>query len=162
MPNLLILAGVPGSGKSTWAKKFFDLKYTVVSSDEIRKRLFGEDLSVAHEPSVKASNNALVFDAFHKEITEDLNHGIDVIADATNLNRLARQKLLDIAKLTNATPHLILFKNLLEATMRNAERPPETRVPKEAMDYMAAKYYDTLMDLVQEPYATVTKVESFK
>ena len=61
MPNLVILAGVPGSGKSTWARAFFDLKYRIVSTDEIRRRQFGT-LKAAHDGHTETEkpNNALV------------------------------------------------------------------------------------------------------
>lgn len=165
MANLIILAGVPGCGKSTWAKQFFDLKYVVISSDAIRVRLLGSQSSeVAHSPEKKAENNAKVFNEFHQVIERNLTNNVDTIADATNLNRFARQKLIDIAERVKSVDiQLVLFKNVLEATARNAERPDETRVPEEAMRYMVQKYYDTLAELPQERphYASVTKVESY-
>ena len=36
MPQLLILIGIPGSGKSTYASKYKDLNYEYFSSDNIR------------------------------------------------------------------------------------------------------------------------------
>jgi predicted kinase len=158
--NLIILAGIPGCGKSTWARQFFDLKYKIVSTDEIRKRSFGS-LKAAHadEGDRKQINNLHVFDAFHREIREALEHGVDVIADATNLTKSARTILLNIAEATGAQAHLVLFKNLFEATTRNAARDEDAQVPADVMDHMVGKYWNTLAEIVQESYASVTKIE---
>ncbi|MGB3138780.1 MAG: AAA family ATPase [Nodosilinea sp.] len=42
---MLILVGIPGSGKSTWAKQFIasNCGYWIVSTDNIRARLYGSE-----------------------------------------------------------------------------------------------------------------------
>lgn len=166
MPNLIVLAGVPGSGKSTWAHSIFDLKYSIVSSDTIRTRLYGS-LKVAHEganpgKAESSPNNKEVFDIFHREVEEKLRHGVDVIADATHLSRKSRQRMLEIAWKTSAKAHLVIFKNLLEADFRNASRDDDARVPAEVMRHMEWKFYDTLAEHMQEPWDSVMKVEGFR
>lgn len=157
---LLILAGIPGCGKSTLAKTFFDLKYAVVSSDAIRLDLFSS-LKGAHQESKRKEYNARVFSIFHDLIRERLQHNVDVIADATNLNHFARTKLLDIADLCHAEAHLVLFKNLNQALERNAARDDDKRVPEGAMAHMVDKYWDTLARLPQEApnYTSITLIE---
>src|SRR4051812_41108561 len=124
MANLIIPVGVPGSGKSTWAKSMLDLKYHIVSSDDIRMRLFGS-LRAAHEPEVKKDDKAKVWATFYREIDDCLAHGVDVVADATNLRAFAREKLRDIAKLQHAQTHVLLFDNYYQAWFRNRERPED-------------------------------------
>lgn len=171
MTNLIIPLGIPGCGKSTWAKTLLDLKYAIVSSDKIRKELFGS-LSAAHmredgtplDPAQRQKNNEKVFDIFHSKIEERLTHGVDVFADATNLSRLARLRLVDIARATFAQTHVLLFKNPTEAMLRNERRDEDEKVPHEAMMDMYAKYLECLVDLQAEikRYDTVTEICSVR
>lgn len=154
MPNLVLLAGIPGTGKSTWAKTFFDLKYKIVSSDAIRQRLAGS-LRDAHDKKIKP------WDVFYQEIEDALRHDVDVIADATFLTRRHRDRARDVATATGAKCHLVLFKNVFTAQMRNAARDEETKVPSDAMDGMMDLYWNSLAETAQEQYATVTTIEAF-
>lgn len=163
-PNLVIPIGVPGCGKSTFVKDLFDLKYAIISSDEIRKTLFGS-LVVAHagnDPVEKAENNARVFDLFHNKISESLRYSIDTVADATSLNPLSRETLRGIAEEQGATTHAILFKNPTEALVQNRARPDDTRVPEDKMMDFIAKYYEVLNDFPFERYTRVTEIRSFR
>lgn len=160
MANLIIPIGIPGSGKSHWAYTFADLKYRIVSSDKIRKRVFG-GLRAAHTPEDKVANNAKVFEEFHRDIKESLEHGVDVIADATNLNSFARHKLLKIAEQTHSKVHAVFFMNISQALHRNADRDADAMVPNEVMKAMLDKYGETLIELPNEKYDTVTRIESY-
>jgi predicted kinase len=169
MTNLVIPVGLPGCGKSTWAKNFFDLKYAIVSSDSIREELFGS-LVAAHagdgtkefNPQQKAENNTRVFEIFHEKIEEALKHGVDVYADATNLNQRSRQRLVDIANKAHARTHLIVFKNSDEALMRNKLRPVDKMVPDEVMAGFILKAQTTYIEIATEKYDTVTVISSVK
>lgn len=154
MANLILLIGVPGCGKSTWAKTFFDLHYAVVSSDEIRKELAGS-LREAHQEKVKP------WDLFYDRIEDRLKHNVDTIADATFLTKGHRLRAREVADRCNADCHVVLFKNWHVATLRNEERDEDAKVPDYVMDDMHRLYMDTLAQLVQEDYATVTKIEAF-
>jgi predicted kinase len=135
MANLLIPMGIPGSGKSTWVKTMLDGKYTIISSDAIRKSLFGS-LKAAHTPDEKAKNNAKVWDIFYRDIEEALKHNVDVVADATNLRAFARERLREIAERTGAKTHLLVFNNLDQACLRNVQRNEDAVVPDAVMDDM--------------------------
>lgn len=154
MPNLVLLAGIPGVGKSTWAETFFGLKYSIISSDRIRKDLAGS-LRSAHEKDVKP------WDVFYREIELRLSHDVDVVADATFLTPRHRDRAREVAKRTNARLHFIIFKNWLVGHERNLARGPDAQVPDEAMGAMMALYWDTLDALGDEAYATVTRIEGF-
>lgn len=162
-PNLIIPIGIPGCGKSTWVKEMFDLKYAIVSSDAIRKNIFGS-LVTAHRttPEQRVANNQQVFDIFHNKISEHLQFGVDVVADATNLNPFARDRLKAIAKEHGAKTHAILFKNPTEALVRNRERDEDAQVPEDVMMNFVAKYYEVLNDLPFENYDCVTEIGSVR
>lgn len=95
-PVLYMMCGLPGSGKTTWAKNYMKrnvgetIRY--ISRDEIRFHLLKENEDYfSHEKEV--------FTNFSKIIAHALDDGFDVIADATHLNKKSRQKL--IRALTN-------------------------------------------------------------
>lgn len=92
MPQLIMLIGVAGSGKSTWAKEYcnealyFGNRTLIVSSDAIRKELFGDESDQTH--------NIEVFEEVHRRIHNALYTYDTVIYDATNLNRKRRTAFL--------------------------------------------------------------------
>ena len=86
MNKLVLMVGVPGSGKSTYAKKYFS-KYKVLSSDEIRKELFDDENC--------QSNNAYVFSTLYKRARANLQAGFNVVIDATNVTTKDRKKALN-------------------------------------------------------------------
>lgn len=154
MPDLIILAGLPGAGKSTFAKTFFEYKYAIISSDDIRKRLAGS-LREAHEQQLKP------WDVFYQEIASRLRHRVDVVADATFLTPRHRRRALGVAEAHGADTHLILFQNHDVAMDRNADRAEADRVPDTVMDGMLDLYHVTLAEIAQESYTTVTKIKAF-
>jgi predicted kinase len=102
---MILLSAIPGSGKSTWARAFAaDHPNTfIVSSDEIRKSLYGSVTNFQHEPEVWKT----YLDTINNYA--DTMHDVTVIADATNLQNKYRIFYHD------ATPHfdkhiLVLFK----------------------------------------------------
>lgn len=90
MPKLIMLSGLPGSGKSMYAEKLKEEGYIVHSSDKIREE-FG-DIN-------DQSKNADVFTILHRRIKKDLNSGKNVCYDATNLKR--RRRIAFLRELKN-------------------------------------------------------------
>lgn len=89
MPNLLLLMGCPGSGKTYFAKNIIDIhNYTYISRDEIR-------FSMVKENEEYFSKEKEVFAEFTAQISAALGRGENVIADATHLNRTSRKKLIN-------------------------------------------------------------------
>ena len=92
MKEVRILIGIPASGKSTFAKNFvFSHKgYKIVSTDDIRWKLFG-DASIQGNPK-------MIFAIAYKEIMSYLDKGYNVIFDATNISRKNRVNLINFLK----------------------------------------------------------------
>lgn len=84
------MVGVPGSGKSYYAQKMCDKNTVVVSSDQVRKDLFGDENF--------QGNNAAVFDEVHRRIKKHIENKKNVIVDATNINRKARKSIINTAR----------------------------------------------------------------
>lgn len=86
MNKLVLMVGVPGSGKSTYARKYYK-GYQLLSSDEIRKELFNDENC--------QSNNAYVFSTLYKRARAFLLQGLNVVIDATNVTIRDRKKALN-------------------------------------------------------------------
>lgn len=151
--NLIILVGIPGCGKSTWAERMFDpFCYETISSDAIRAELSNIN---------DQSRNSEVFEIFHSRIHDALCDGLSVIADSTALDQRSRRNLVDIASAVGVDGvHLIYFSNCDQAIRRNLVR--ERRVPDDVMTRMLNKYEKFRLDLPHEQqigwYSMVTEI----
>lgn len=160
MPNLIIPVGIPGCGKSTFARLMPNI--TVVSSDAIRREINDGKYLVT---TTGKGSNTNVFEIFHHRIVRALWLNHDVFADATNLDRFARHDLLDdAADAPDVKVHVVLFKNNDQALYRNRQRDPEVSqvVPDDVMQRMIEKYERTLLELPQEQYYSVTEVSGVR
>ena len=139
MPRLFIMCGLPASGKSTFAQQFIknnDIRY--VSRDEIR-------FSIIKKDEEYFSHEKEVFKKFAGTIAQTLVDGFDVIADATHLNRISRDKLIRAIDqyTTEYTITYIVLETSLETCMeRNALREGRARVPDSVMKNMAENWED--------------------
>lgn len=82
--NFIMLCGLPGSGKSTYAERLASAGYAVISSDATRYELFGDENDQL--------NNGLVFHTMRQRMLECFDRGENVVFDATNINRKGRKE----------------------------------------------------------------------
>jgi len=82
MNKLVFLCGLPASGKSTIAENYKKNGYVVLSSDNMRERLFG---GVSNQDC-----NAELFVKLYRIAREMLAIGKDVVIDATNISSKRR------------------------------------------------------------------------
>ena len=124
-PRLLMLAGLPGSGKSSFAREVTARHpFLVLESDRLRKTL-------VPRPQYTAEEHSRVFRACHRLINEFLDQGYPVLLDATNLAQRNRRPVLAIARKHNAplaiavvsAPPEVVRRRLLE---REAGMDPVT------------------------------------
>lgn len=136
--NLWLMAGLAGSGKSTYAKTYAQTHndVVVVSRDDIRFRYIDNQ-----KDYFKAEKT--VFKEFIKEIQQALDEGHEVvIADATHLSNGSRVKTLNALKLDeDIEVDLIVVNTPIElAKERNSLRTGLRRVPDDVIDSMAATF----------------------
>lgn len=143
--ELYTLIGPSGSGKTSlakWCRLLAPGNIHWVSSDEIRKELFGDDL---REVQTRAHHER-VFTLFHKRIAEAMEKGSPVISDATNLTRQSRAKALELAKANGYKPIAFLFEASTETLMdRQSRRVQNEQVPREAVEKHISRF-----DLITE------------
>ena len=101
-PALILLVGLPGSGKSHFCRELVQIapSLVVLESDALREILFSN-------PNHGGSENARLFPALHRLLERLLRIGHQVVVDATNLRRRNRRMLYDIAERVGA-PLLII------------------------------------------------------
>jgi len=107
-PPLVVVSGLPGTGKSFFCRKLAErLPFVILASDALRRTLFPA-------PLYDDAESKQLFRASHALIDELLRKGIPVIFDATNLLERHREYLYHIAEKVGAK--LILV---------SIEAPPE-------------------------------------
>lgn len=89
MARLIMMVGVPGSGKSYMAKWISEYNngIKIFSSDEYRKKLLGNEND--------QTNNSLVFDTIYSDIAKSLVNEESCIFDATNICYKDRKRAFD-------------------------------------------------------------------
>lgn len=94
MNTIHMLAGIPGSGKSQYAKECCKRERAVlVATDALREKLFGSE--------TRQKNTYRIFDEAFAEIEQALGSGRNVVFDATNV---ARDRRVQFLKRFNKVP----------------------------------------------------------
>ncbi len=145
MKKIILMAGVPGSGKSTYLKNKVDnlsrvgLTSRIISRDEIRKFIVGENIS----NSKYFSKEDEVFNEFVKQINEALASDIDYVCiDATHITRKSRKKILSKLCIPSGVKLEVVSINpdLHTCLNRNKQRIGFSRVPSDAIKRMFFQY----------------------
>lgn len=117
IPELAIVAiiGASGSGKTTFAKKYF--KPTEILSSDYFRGLISDD-----ENNQNVTSDA--FETLYYVANKRLNNGLLTVIDATNVQKEARESILKLAKEQNCHA-LAIVLNIPERLCkdRNSKRP---------------------------------------
>lgn len=138
MNTLTILVGVPGSGKSTWTRQHLHKDTIVLSSDEIRKELYGYE---------DQTHNGEVFSIMNARTRDYGKRGLNVIYDATNLVRKRRvalaQEMEKFFSHINVIAFICPIDELLERNITREERHiPEDKLKSMIMSFQLPVIYE--------------------
>lgn len=135
MNKLIVLSGVPGSGKSYFSntiKKVKNSHVYVVSSDEIRKKIGGSQSNLENEDLVWQ-----MFRSLAKTYALDKN-GI-VILDATHISSTLRvERNRELKPLFDEV--ILVMWNMDRGLVSNQNLQREFPLPPEAMEMFFAKF----------------------
>ena len=153
MNKLFIMCGVPGSGKSYFAKKYLEDKNTIyVSRDEIR-------FSLLEEKDNYFDKEKQVFKTFVSEIAKGLDSSYNVIADATHLNPASRNKLLSNLRYdyNNTEINVVVMRTPLETCLERNEtrRGSKTFVPP---DQILSMHNNFKLPTFEECYGRINNI----
>lgn len=129
-PKCIILCGIPGSGKSTYAQSFEELGWVHLSSDLIRKELYGDE-------SIQGNPNE-VFSLMQKMAVDALNNGKSVIYDSTALTRKDRAGIIAACPKFAKIECKVIWAPIETCIERDATR--ERTVGKEVIDKMLKRF----------------------
>lgn len=153
MKKLLVLIGIPASGKSTFAMDLLKKEdnWFRVSRDDIRMTMFGTEFNPHIEGFVSKIQNMLIL----KALKSDHN----VVIDNCNVRESYRNDLYNLAKLDgNVMYEEMIFKtSLQECLERNKQR--SRKVPEEAIIKFAKEGRNTIWGTYKPKKEFIPKTE---
>lgn len=132
-PILTICIGLPGSGKSTYAKQLAEETNAVIlSSDSLREEMFHNINDQEH--------NAEVFAELHRRCKELLSKQVNIIYDATNINLRKRLSFLRNLDGIDCYKKAIVFATPYELCLENNLKR-DRHVPEEVIKRMKENFH---------------------
>ena len=136
MAIFTMLIGLPGSGKSCYARDYVATRHgtIIVSSDDIRQELWGD--------ANDQQNPSKVFNEMFLRTVSAMTQGTNVIYDATNLT--AKNRKATLARLRQAIGQDfiavadVIVCSISECKRRQGER--DRKVPDEVIDRMVRRF----------------------
>ncbi len=165
MIKVEMLVGIPGSGKSTYAKQVVakdPSNWVRVNNDDLRAMMNGSVWSADYEKMVTDARNYLIRDA--------LKRGKNVIIDNLNLNRRHFDDVCKIAKSVNADIQVFekaFYIELEEAIERDSKREGKAKVGEAVIKKWwkesggkQFKFYKPRVEIFQERRGNAPAVEA--
>jgi len=143
-PVLILTIGLPGSGKSTFARRLApEVDAVILESDVLRRLLFGE-------PSYSPAENRRLFAALHASARELLARGRNVIIDATSIKESDRRPAFEVAEQTGARVLQIRFSAPEAVIARRLTRRSESQDPADSSS-AGMRVYRRMAELIEAP-----------
>lgn len=148
-PALIIISGLPGTGKSYLSKRLAErVRFLVLESDALRKTLFSQ-------PSYSFPESTQLFRTIHRLLRGLLGKGIPVILDATNLSDRFREQLYSIADQLNARLILVRVDAPPEVVYRRLESRQRDEESKSDADWAVYRRMRPSVDRIQRNHYIV-------
>ena len=148
-PALVVISGLPGTGKSYFSKRLADrLPFVILESDALRAVLFPT-------PSYTWRESARLFRAIHLLIENLLKKGIPIILDATNLSERNREYLYSIADRLNAKLLLVRVEAPAEIVKERLGARGEGAGSKSEADWKVYQKMKTSVEKIRRQHYVV-------
>lgn len=152
MKTMYIMCGLPGSGKSTYARKMVEKNRStiIINKDAIRTMINGVyRFENDREPIVKEIVHSII---------KGLNLQVDIIIDETNIKQEKRQNLVFIAHQYGYTPMIVYCKgngknleNRMTEPRGYTEKEWSDVIEKMKADFEEPRGMECSMMVVEEP-----------
>ena len=148
MKNLILLAGIPGSGKSVWARAYQKSHENVFicDTDETRKKITGSYLAFPKQMEVIFDDLIAQGNAYFEKTSGNCT----VIEDAAFLDNYRRNYFMD--RLKGYDHSLLLMIRMHDYSLcyeRNKMREKEKWVPEEIIAKMIERYEEPTPELAK-------------
>ena len=154
-PIFYMLVGIPGCGKTSFGLALADSTTICLSSDAIRKELYGDE-SCQESPST-------VFGIMHERTLKALKEGYNVVYDATNITRKSRRGILNSLPATVEKMCIVIWAPIESCIERdrNRSRTVGTNVIDKMLYRFEAPFYDEGFDSIEVKYSEEVDVKSY-
>lgn len=144
--NIIIMVGLPASGKTTYIKNNLS-DYTVVSADDVREDLYGD---AAIQGNIKD-----VFDKFYERLGEALNTSENIVVDNTSVKAKYRRNLEDFIKIrckANGTKYDVryIFMETPVSMCLKRNRARDRKVPEHIIMAMNLTLHKDFQDIANK------------
>jgi protein phosphatase len=141
--SLVVLVGASGSGKSSFAARKF-MPTQILSSDQFRAMLCDDatNQSVSHD----------AFELLYAVARRRLALGRLTVVDATSAERVARGRLVTLAREAQARVVAVIFDLSFDECVRHDRERPERHVPPEVIANHISRIKESLDTLGQEGF----------
>ena len=132
MAGLVVLKGLPASGKTTYAKKLVDIGFKRVNKDDLRMMVDSGKYSKSNEANI---HNIMI------DITRYyLTRGYNVIWDNTNLNPKILKEAKKLVKEYEASIEIVDFTDVPLETCIERDKKREVSVGEGVIINMFSRY----------------------
>lgn len=155
MKTLIVMSALPGSGKSTWAKKYAETHRNtyILSSDEIRF-----EVTNSYQDFSKQKKVWRIFNRRLRRLAkaDDITLIIDALNDTNEI------RINYVKEHPGFDKYILVFmdKDKTELEYFNHQRPRQNWVPEDALKKLYARF-ENINDEVRNTYSEVIEINDY-